>query len=145
MFKQRIVTKEEMENFESVLSDHHRAITADGSTLVQRAVIEHNILSVSVLYRTVTFTNLGKILGVSPSKAEKVASKMIEEERMKGEIDQVDEIVRFDQFTDEELWNQQIKSTCNQLNSVVEKISELHPEWFNRIQSGISEEMKVFS
>ena len=126
--KQRIVTKEEMENFESVLSDHHRAITADGSTLVQRAVIEHNILSVSVLYRTVTFTNLGKILGVSPSKglgsygiteihfilAEKVASKMIEEERMKGEIDQVDEIVRFDQFTDEELWNQQIKSTCNQ-------------------------------
>lgn len=145
MFKQRIVTKEEMENFESVLSDHHRAITADGSTLVQRAVIEHNILSVSVLYRTVTFTNLGKILGVSPSKAEKVASKMIEEERMKGEIDQVDEIVRFDQFSDEELWNQQIKSTCNQLNSVVEKISELHPEWFNRIQSGISEEMKVFS
>ena len=57
-----------MENFDNVLSDHHRAITADGSTLVQRAVIEHNILSVSVLYRTVTFNNLGNILGVSPDK-----------------------------------------------------------------------------
>ena len=67
-FEQRIVTHEEMENFNSVLGEHHRAKTADGSTLVERAVIEHNILSVSVIYRTVTFENLANILGISAPK-----------------------------------------------------------------------------
>ena len=57
-----------MENFNSVLSDHHKAIRADGSTLVQWAVIEHNLLSVSTLYRTVNFENLGNILGISSKK-----------------------------------------------------------------------------
>ena len=118
-----------MENFNSVLSDHHKAIRADGSTLVQWAVIEHNLLSVSTLYRTVNFENLGNILGISSKKgktrifvinfdsyflAEKVASKMIEEGRMKGEIDQVDEIVRFEELNEEQMWNDQIKHTCDQ-------------------------------
>jgi len=143
MFKQRIVTKQEMENFNSVLSDHHKAIRADGSTLVQWAVIEHNLLSVSTLYRTVNFENLGNILGISSKKAEKVASKMIEEGRMKGEIDQVDEIVRFEELNEEQMWNDQIKHTCDQLNSVVEKISEIHPEWYERISSQIAGELKT--
>ena len=46
--------------------------------------------------------------------AEKVASKMIEEGRMKGEIDQVDEIVRFEELNEEQMWNDQIKHTCDQ-------------------------------
>lgn len=57
-----------MDNFTAVLQEHHRAITADGSTLVERAVIEHNLLSVSSLYRSVTFANLGVILGIAPNK-----------------------------------------------------------------------------
>ena len=67
-FQQNIVTAEEMEKFNSVLSEHHRAVTADGSTLVERAVIEHNLLSASALYRSVTFDNLGNILGISAQK-----------------------------------------------------------------------------
>lgn len=56
------------------------AITHEGWTLVQRAVIEHNLLAVSALYRSVTFENLGKILGISAAKAEKVAARMIQVE-----------------------------------------------------------------
>ena len=64
-----------MENFNSVLSDHHKAIRADGSTLVQWAVIEHNLLSVSTLYRTVNFENLGNILGISSRKGKVLVLK----------------------------------------------------------------------
>ena len=39
---------------------------------------------------------------------------MIEEGRMKGEIDQVDEIVRFEELNEEQMWNDQIKHTCDQ-------------------------------
>ena len=42
---------------------------------------------------------------------------MIEEGRMSGEIDQVDEIIRFDQLTPEQIWNNQIKYTCDQINA----------------------------
>ena len=33
---------------------------------------------------------------------------------MKGEIDQVDEIVRFEELNEEQMWNDQIKHTCDQ-------------------------------
>jgi len=125
MFKQNIVTAEGMEKFNSVLS-------------------EHNLLSASALYRSVTFDNLGNILGISAQKAEKVASKMIEEGRMNGEIDQVDEIIRFEQLGDEAIWNNQIKHTCDQINATVEKISELHPEWYTKIAAQLADQLKQF-
>ena len=78
VFLQRVISNDEMNNFSSVLMPHHRAITVEGWTLVQRAVIEHNLLAVSVLYRSVTFDNLGKLLGIPAGKAEKVASRMIQ-------------------------------------------------------------------
>ena len=82
MFLQRVISNEEMNNFSSVLMPHHRAITSEGWTLVQRAVIEHNLLAVSALYRSVTFDNLGKILGIPATKSEKVAARMIQVEKL---------------------------------------------------------------
>ena len=78
VFLQRLISAEEVKSFSSVLMPHHQAITHEGWTLVQRAVIEHNLLAVSSLYRSVTFENLGKILGISAAKAEKVAARMIQ-------------------------------------------------------------------
>ena len=96
--------------------EHHKATTAEGWTIVQRAVIEHNILALSNFYRTVTFSNLGRILGINADKAEKVAARMIQEGRMNGEIDQVQSIVRFQSGDEQSTWNDQIKSTCEQVN-----------------------------
>jgi len=142
VFMQRVISNEEMHNFSDVLMPHHRAITVEGWTLVQRAVIEHNLLAVSVLYRSVTFDNLGNILGISAIKAEKVAARMIQEERMVGEIDQVDNVVRFHSDDVEANWNAQIKYCCEQLNAIVEKISAKHPEWYEKNNALISEGIK---
>jgi len=142
VFLQRVISNDEMANFSAVLMPHHRAITVENWTLVQRAVIEHNLLAVSALYRSVTFDNLGNILGIPATKAEKVAARMIQEGRMRGEIDQVDNVVRFHSDNEEASWNAQIKYCCEQLNSIVEKISAKHPEWYEKNNALINEAMK---
>ena len=60
-----------------------------GSTILDRAVTEHNLLAASKLYNNITFKELGALLQISPDKAEKIASQMITEGRMNGYIDQV--------------------------------------------------------
>jgi len=39
-----------------------------GSTILERAVVEHNLLSASKLYNNITFAELGNLLGISPTK-----------------------------------------------------------------------------
>ena len=41
---------------------HQKAITADGSTILEHAVIEHNLLAASKLYNNITFEGLGQNL-----------------------------------------------------------------------------------
>jgi PCI domain len=61
--------------------------------VVARAVIEHNLLSAGKVYENITFTELGRLLGISSRKAEKVAALMIVEARLQGYIDQIDGVV----------------------------------------------------
>jgi COP9 signalosome complex subunit 4 len=66
------------------------------ATILDRAVIEHNLLSASKLYNNITFEELGALLEIAPQIAEKIASQMITEGRMNGYIDQIDSIVHFE-------------------------------------------------
>lgn len=47
---------------------HPQATTADGSSILDRAVIEHNILSASKLYNNISFEELGRLLAIPPAK-----------------------------------------------------------------------------
>lgn len=96
MYLERIIRRSELRDFELLLQPHQKARTIDGSTILDRAVIEHNLLSASKLYNNITFEELGALLEINPSKAEKIASQMITEGRMNGYIDQIDSIVHFE-------------------------------------------------
>ena len=61
------------------ISAHQKALTADNITILESAVIEHNLLSASKLYVNISFDELGALLGVSAENAEKFASQMISE------------------------------------------------------------------
>ena len=89
VYLDRILTKREIEMFAKTLQVHQQARLADGATVLERAVIEHNVLSASKLYENITFEQLGNILEIDAEKAEKVAAKMMMEERLSGSIDQV--------------------------------------------------------
>lgn len=154
MYLDRIIRRTELQEFELLLQDHQKATTADGSTILDRAVFEHNLLSASKLYNNITFEELGALLEIDPAKAERIASQMITEDRMKGYIDQLDGIVYFESewccLWNGELpwfnfffnisareylpqWDKNIQSLCYQVNGIIEKIGAVEPEWMNKV------------
>lgn len=103
IFTDRLLTAEEVEAFAAKLVPHQLAQMAEGSTVLDRAVIEHNLLAASKLYENIHVESLGAILGLKDSedlsageKAETYAARMLEQERLKGSIDQIDGVIYFD-------------------------------------------------
>ena len=103
MFLNRLLSPAEVDAFASSLQPHQLAQTADGSTVLTKAVNEHNLLAASRLYENISTAALGAILGLSDSKdgtaaekAEAYAAKMVQEGRLKGVIDQIEGVVIFE-------------------------------------------------
>lgn len=132
MYLDRIIRSSELHDFSDMLQTHQKAQTADGSTILDRAVIEHNLLSASKLYNNISFDELGTLLEIPARKAEKIASQMITEGRMNGCIDQIDSIVHFEAQEALPSWDKQIQSLCFQVNSIIEKITAAAPDWMAR-------------
>lgn len=153
MYLDRIIKRTELQEFEALLMEHQKAKTADDSSILDRAVFEHNLLSASKLYNNITFEELGALLEIPPEKAERIASQMITEGRMNGCIDQIDGIVHFEGkffqcllrtniffylsivFTAREIlpqWDKQIQSLCYQVNNLIEKITQAEGDWITK-------------
>jgi COP9 signalosome complex subunit 4 len=127
MYLNRIVQKKELEQFESSLADHQRAIMADGLTIVERGVLEHNMVAVSHLYTSIYFSQLGELLGVvDGEKAERVAAKMITDGSLSGSIDEMEGVLYFHPPNKDESsllhWDETITSFCVQLNKVTDAV-----------------------
>ena len=122
MFLNQVIQPEELVKFESSLAEHQKATMGDGLTIMERAVIEHNMVAVGKLYKSIYFAQLGKVLGVSAEKAEKIAANMIMENSLSGSIDQVDGILNFSKEEEGHIWDQNITSFCMELNRVTDQI-----------------------
>ncbi|KAG8832913.1 hypothetical protein FRC17_000355 [Serendipita sp. 399] len=117
-------------------------------TVLDRAVMEHNILSCSNIYNNITFSGLGALLDVTPGAAETMARRMIEQGRLRGHIDQVEKLIWFEgpeeddaqgkagglgdveQTTEEtgapytKKWDHQIRNTAATVEDIVQKLVE---------------------
>ncbi|CAN1323448.1 COP9 signalosome complex subunit 4 [Linum perenne] len=121
VYLERILRKPEIDAFSEELKPHQKALLPDNFTVLDRAMIEHNLLSASKLYTNISFDELGTLLGIPPHKAEKIASRMICEDRMRGSIDQVEAVIHFEDDTEElQQWDQQISGLCQALNDVLD-------------------------
>merc|ERR1712142_1021903 len=129
MYFDRLIKRSELQEFESLLQPHQKATTADGSAILDHAVVEHNLLAASKLYNNITLEGLGALLEIPAERAERVASKMISEGRMQGHIDQIDSTVHFESRQVLETWDNQIENLCFQVNSIIDKIAVVEPEW----------------
>eukprot|EP01102_Stenamoeba_stenopodia_P014030 TRINITY_DN4626_c0_g1_i1.p1 TRINITY_DN4626_c0_g1~~TRINITY_DN4626_c0_g1_i1.p1 ORF type:complete len:393 (-),score=101.61 TRINITY_DN4626_c0_g1_i1:74-1252(-) len=129
MFLERILKGAEVRKFSELLRPHQLALLADNSTVLDRAVIEHNLLSASKLYDNIGFAELGTLLEVSPQNAEKVAARMIAETRLKGTIDQIDQLIEFYHEGDVlSQWDTHIERACQAVNSILETITVKYPQ-----------------
>jgi COP9 signalosome complex subunit 4 len=121
---QIIVRGDDFIQFQNSLGDHQKALKSDGLTIEQSALIEHNMVAVSRLYTSIYLTDLGKLLGVSTDRAEKIACKMIMAGTLAGgSIDEVDGVLNFDMHERELVnWDVAITSFCSQLNKVTDAV-----------------------
>ncbi|GAA5862614.1 hypothetical protein JCM1840_002613 [Sporobolomyces johnsonii] len=65
-------------------------------TVLDRAMMEHNVLAASRVYNNITFDGLGLLLGLRPSAAEAMARTMIQQRRLRAMLDQIDGLIVFD-------------------------------------------------
>ncbi|KAJ6643686.1 COP9 signalosome complex subunit 4 [Pseudolycoriella hygida] len=129
MHLDRIIRRSELKELEEILQPHQKARTVDGCSILDRAVFEHNLLSASKLYNNITFEELGALLEIRPSNAERIARQMITENRLSGYIDQIDRIVYFETRENLPLWDKRIQSLCFHVNKIIENIKVAEPDW----------------
>lgn len=125
MFLDQIIRSNEVAEFESTLQPHQLArlpattsiVAADDEddapgpggvklkkgpeNVLDRAMMEHNLLSASRIYNHITFRGLGLLLDLTPSAAEGMARTMIQQGRLKGQLDQVASLLSFDAETND--------------------------------------------
>ncbi|KAG7449171.1 uncharacterized protein BT62DRAFT_887959 [Guyanagaster necrorhizus] len=118
------------------------------STVLDRAVMEHNVLASSKVYNNITFRGLGALLDLTPGAAENMARKMIEQGRLRGSIDQVDKLIWFEGNREEDdaqgkagglgdveeaedtgapftkRWDTQIRLTAANVESIVQHLTD---------------------
>ncbi|KAJ8326579.1 hypothetical protein QVD99_006704 [Batrachochytrium dendrobatidis] len=130
MYLGRVLRSSEVSEFAATLKPHQLAKLGDDTTTVlDRAVIEHNLLSASQLYNNITFEELGGLLTISAEQAEQVATKMMEENRLIGTIDQIDRLIYFTPSHVLPTWDTHISGVCYQLDAIIDGLKEHHPEW----------------
>jgi COP9 signalosome complex subunit 4 len=70
-FLDRIIRKDEVSLFEKELKPHQKGRTLDGFySLLEWAVVQHNLLAASKLYNNIGFAALGGLLGITALEAE---------------------------------------------------------------------------
>ncbi|BFZ62049.1 hypothetical protein YB2330_003128 [Saitoella coloradoensis] len=134
MFLDRLIDPAEVDAFAETLSEHQKALLADGTTVLSRAVLEHNVLAATHLYHTIRISELASLLGVDSAKAEAYCSTMIGQGRLMGMIDQVDGIISFE--VSEEAggpeirrWDMGIQSLAEAVEGCASELVRVAPEW----------------
>lgn len=128
MYTERLLFTDELTTFEQSLAAHQRAITSEGWTIVEKAVIEHNMLAASHVYDNITFSQLASLLRLDQAQAEKVAAKMVTEGRLEASIDQTEELLKFASDTMPlQSWDHRIRDVCSLVTDTVDKLTLRSP------------------
>ncbi len=96
MYLERFIRLSEVKKFEEGLQPHQKGMTAENYTVLQKAVLEHNVLALSKIYNNISFDQLTKVLELPLDKAELLVATMISEGKIKAHINQSDRFVYFD-------------------------------------------------
>ncbi|SMQ46764.1 unnamed protein product [Zymoseptoria tritici ST99CH_3D7] len=138
IFLDRILAPSEVAAFAANLESHQLAKTSDGSTVLDKAVLEHNLLAVSRIYSNISFQNLGALLGVDADRAEVYASAMVESNRLSGAIDQIEEVIHFNtkggnsSKMDLRAWDANVQNLAEEVEKVATMIQREEPAWYEQ-------------
>lgn len=63
--------------------------------MLEKSLIEHNIVVISRIYMNIKFSELGTFLSIKPDQAEDFVATMVEQGRIQAVLDQENELVEF--------------------------------------------------
>eukprot|EP00180_Rhodochaete_pulchella_P002347 Plantae.Rhodophyta-Rhodochaete_pulchella.ctg3551.p2 GENE.Plantae.Rhodophyta-Rhodochaete_pulchella.ctg3551~~Plantae.Rhodophyta-Rhodochaete_pulchella.ctg3551.p2 ORF type:complete len:167 (-),score=30.62 Plantae.Rhodophyta-Rhodochaete_pulchella.ctg3551:589-1089(-) len=127
---ERLIRRGDVEAYAKTLKPHQLAQMSDGSTVLDRAVVEHNLVAASRIYDNVRFDELGRLLEISAEQAEKTAARMIYEQRLEGSLDQVSGMLYFRVERNEiARRDMSIQAICEQVDNCAERILSKYPQF----------------
>ncbi|KAK0322845.1 hypothetical protein LTR82_006302 [Friedmanniomyces endolithicus] len=140
IFLNRLLSPSEVSSFAAGLQEHQLAKTSDGSTVLDKAVLEHNLLAISRLYLNISFTNLGALLGTGAERAEQYAATMIESNRLSGSIDQIAGVIHFNTkdgghdmvAMNLRAWDANVQGLAEEVEEVTTMLQREEPAFFER-------------
>lgn len=138
IFLDRLLEPTEVAAFAAGLKDHQLAKTSDGSTVLDKAVLEHNLLAASRLYQNISISALGSLLGTDADRAEAYAAGMIESDRLSGSIDQIEGIIHFhtkeggkeSSTMDLRAWDANIQGLAEEVEKVTTMLQREDAGWY---------------
>lgn len=83
----KIIKKPDVKLFEDSLQEHQKTVSSEGYTVLEKALIEHNIEVISKIYKNISFDELGRFLEITPQQAEAIIALMVSENRIKATLD----------------------------------------------------------
>ncbi|TFJ80129.1 hypothetical protein NSK_008686 [Nannochloropsis salina CCMP1776] len=139
--REQILSRAEMGEFAGVLQEHQRVRTSDGFTILEKAIIEHNVVAASKVYDNIRISELGRLLKIAEDEAERVAARMIGEGRLKGCIDQTEGLLHFEGGGEGgkeggkggeagallQNWDERIAGACQEVNAILEEAGKTLP------------------
>ena len=125
VYLERVLRPREVSAFAETLAPHQVALLPDGSTVLERSVMEHNLEAASKLYVNVYVVELAELLGVPVEKAEAAAARMVVEKRLQGTIDQVDGLIVFGAAAGPlEQWDKNIEGLCKAADVAMDAVND---------------------
>jgi COP9 signalosome complex subunit 4 len=131
MFLDRMLRKDEFSKFVTFLKAKNQVIAPidNRTTVLDKAVREHNLLSASKVYNNIKFEELAVLLDIDAFDAEKLASVMITEDRLHGHIDQLERVIYFQEELSLNLWDAHISTACTSVNNLIDILSSKHADF----------------
>lgn len=142
IFLDRLLDPAEVAAFAASLAPHQLAKTADGSTVLDKAVLEHNLLAASRLYANISTAELGTLLGVDAERAEGAAAAMMESRRLPGSIDQIAGVIHFHKkdggsddvvAVDLRAWDANIQGLAEEVEKVTTMLQREEPAFYESV------------
>ena len=92
---------------------------------MEKAVIEHNLQALSKIYDNIKIPELAQLLNMEASTAEMLVAKMITEERLKGYLDQTENLLVFSEVGNSvTIWNENIKNICKEMTDCLQVVND---------------------
>ncbi|OQV16320.1 COP9 signalosome complex subunit 4 [Hypsibius exemplaris] len=138
IFDGKTVKRAEVEQFAQKLAPHQRdALTADGSSLLERTVLEHNILSSRKYFSVASFDALSRLLDMPADRLEKIMVNMASEGRLQVKINHKDNSVTFEQEHPINAWDTRLEQICKQVNKTADLLAAKYPEWYEKNSAAV--------